>query len=127
MKENTKNLIIGIMLLLFAGLLGGFVHTAYVNRVNTIVETINGPYDSYSLSINELDVNAQKYTVIVNYITLKNGKTLTEVYIEKDVKNLLSKKSINEITDSDVQEIVEFYKNNGIIITTFLINGRKDD
>ena len=120
MKENTKNLIIGIMLLLFAGLLGGFVHTTYVNRVNTIVETINGPYDSYSLSINELDVNAKKYTVIVNYIALKNSKTLTEAYIEKDVKNLVSKKSINEITDSDVQEIVEFYKNNGIIITTFL-------
>ena len=120
MKENIKNLIIGITLLLFVVLLSGYVHNAYV-------KTINGPYYNYSLSINELDVNAQKYTVNVNYLLLNNSKTFVEASIEKDVKNLLSKKCIDEIKNSDIQEIVEFYKNNGIIITTFLINGRKDD
>ena len=125
MKNNIKTILVAIAILLFTGILTVLINNAYMSRIENVVSIINGnnlDFDTHTITFNELDASGQKYTAQVNFISFKEMKEIVALVIEKDVKALLSKKSITEIDNTDITGITSLYKNNGIIITSLLIN-----
>ena len=117
MKDNIKYFFIGIALLLLAGLLVGINHNNYISHLEkTTALNTNNLNLKNTIIFNELDVTGQKYTAHVNFVTSQNMKEFVGMSIEKDIKLLLNKKSIFDVSESDITDIIMPYKERGIII-----------
>ena len=126
---NKKNILIAVMVVLFAGLLAGVVNNAYMSRIERATSSINGDpnFKANTLSFNELDAAARKYTASVNFIAPKNTEEFACAIIEREIKLLMRNKSASELTNDDITAITSFFKEHGIIIYSILINGEKNE
>lgn len=126
---NKKNILIAVMVVLFAGLLAGVVNNAYMSRIERATSLINndGNFKNSTLSFSELDAAARKYTASVNFIVLKNMEEFVSANIEREVKLLMRNKSVSELTNDDITAITSFFKEHGVIIYSILINGEKNE
>lgn len=124
MKNNVKILWISIMLCLFVGLLSGVVKIAVISKLqNSEKEQVIG---KNAFVVKDLDASGQKYTAHIDFIAPENINCVAPSLIERDVRMLLKNKNITDVTNEDINEIIEFYKKNGIIIYTLLINGKNN-
>lgn len=122
MKKNVKILWYSIMLCLFVGLLLGVVRIAVMSKLlNSEKEQVIG---KNAFVVKDLDASGKKYTALIDFIAPENMNCVAPSLIERDVRMLLKNKNITDVTNEDINEIVEFYKKNGIIICTLLINGK---
>jgi dihydrodipicolinate reductase len=122
MKNDVKILWISIMLCLFVGMLSGGVKLAVMSKFqNSEKEQVIG---KNAFVVKDLDASGKKYTALIDFIAPENMNCVAPSLIERDVRMLLKDKNITDVTNEDINEIVEFYKKNGIIICTLLINGK---
>lgn len=122
MKKNVKILWISIILCIIVGLLFDGLSWAFISKLqNSEKEQVIG---ENAFVVKDLDASGKKYTALIDFIAPENMNCVAPSLIERDVRMLLKDKNITDVTNEDINEIVEFYKKNGIIICTLLINGK---
>jgi hypothetical protein len=103
-------------------MLSGGVKLAVMSKLqNSEKEQVIG---KNAFVVKDLDASGKKYTALIDFIAPENMNCVAPSLIERDVRMLLKDKNITDVTNEDINEIVEFYKKNGIIIHTLQINGK---